>query len=76
MNTVRATAEKLGVSEKTVRGLIQAGRIEHHRVGLGRGVIRITDQAISDYLQSTRVGLSESSASDRQPRQRLKHLKL
>ncbi len=42
MMTVKEAAQRLNVSEKTVRNLLQAGKIGHHRIGAGRGVIRIS----------------------------------
>jgi excisionase family DNA binding protein len=47
--TVRQVAERLGVSPSCVYTLCAAGRIRHERHGLGRGVIRIPEDALEEY---------------------------
>ena len=42
-------AEWLGVSERTVRGLIASGELGHHRVGNGRGQVRILPSDLEAY---------------------------
>lgn len=53
--TVRQTAERLGVSPATVYQLCSARRIRHERHGLGRGTIRIPEDAIEEYHRSVTV---------------------
>lgn len=48
--SVREAAERLGVSADTVYGLCSAGKIAHARVGLGRGKIKISEEALAAYL--------------------------
>jgi len=59
--TVKQAAERLGVSAATVYQLCAAKLLAHSRVGLGRGVIRITEADIDRYLAGRRV------EEDRQP---------
>jgi excisionase family DNA binding protein len=58
--TVAETAERLKVSVATVYALCGSKQLAHTRVGVGRGTIRISDQAIEDYLQARTVGTSVS----------------
>ena len=48
--TVRKAAERLEVSQSTVYALIAAGKLKCHRVGVGRGCIRIHEDHIAAYL--------------------------
>jgi excisionase family DNA binding protein len=52
MLTVKQTAGRLNVSESTVYALIKNGLLRSHRVGVGRGVIRVSESAIAEYLDS------------------------
>lgn len=51
--TVAAVASRLEVSAYTVYSLISTGRLACHRVGTGRGVLRITEQQLQDYLEAS-----------------------
>ena len=55
MMTVKQVAEKLGVSIALVYALIQARKIRHERYGLGRGSIRITEDAVEEYRRMVTV---------------------
>lgn len=46
-------AKQLDVSVSTVYGLVASGRLRCHRVGLGRGSIRITPEHLAEYLAGT-----------------------
>jgi excisionase family DNA binding protein len=52
---VREAAAALRVSEGTMRGLLARRRIRHERHGLGRGVIRIPEDAIEEYREAATV---------------------
>ena len=52
---VREVAEQLGVAVTTVYGLCQERKIQHIRVGSGKGAIRISEQALADYLRAAMV---------------------
>lgn len=47
--TVRQAATALGISERLARDLIERGQLGHHRVGNGRGRIRIRPSDLSEY---------------------------
>jgi excisionase family DNA binding protein len=49
--TVRATAERLQVAEKTVRRLITAGELPTHRIG---GCVRASEVDLLVFLARTR----------------------
>lgn len=60
MLTFSEVCERLRMSPKTVRKLIASGEIEASRVGVGRGrggrgEYRITEQALTDYLERSKV---------------------
>ena len=50
--TVKQAAERLEVSPSTVYALVGAGRLKCHRVGLGRGAIRISEGHVVAYLEA------------------------
>lgn len=79
MLTVPQAAERLGVKPGLVRRLVAARRLRHARVGLGRGVIRIPEDAIEEYLRDVTVPVAEEGdGAGRPPNRRvsLKHLRL
>jgi excisionase family DNA binding protein len=49
MLTVKRTAEMLNVSPGLIYALCATGKLEHERYGLGRGTIRIREDAIQDF---------------------------
>lgn len=55
MNTVKQAAERLGVSAGLVYALCATGRLRHERHGLGRGTIRIPDDALDEYRRLATV---------------------
>lgn len=79
--TVRDVAVRLRVSQSCVYALVQQGRIASHRIGGGRGVVRISEADLQRYLTACRAAEAEShephyEAPRRAPRVELKHLKL
>ena len=77
MLSIKQAAEQLNVSEKTIRNLLDSGQLAFHRIGAGRGVIRIAEEALAAYLAECEVVANQPSA----PRRRvaphtLRHLKL
>ncbi len=73
MLTVKAAAERLGVSPALIYALVAARKIRHERHGLGRGAIRIPEDALVEYRQSVTV---ETKIADYQPAtpRKFKHL--
>lgn len=74
MYKVSQVAEKLSVSESIVYALIESGRLACHRIGVGRGTIRVSPADLDAYLVSCRV--QESEGPRPAPRPRLKHIKI
>lgn len=74
--TVKDVAARLNVSLSCVYQLVEAGRLPHHRIGLGRGAIRCSESDLSEYLAGNRES-SQVSESARPPaRTKLKHIKV
>ena len=73
--SVKQAAERLGVSVALVYGLCERRRIRHERHGLGRGTIRIPEDAIEEYRRSVTVG--PEGAGQPPPRKplKLKHIR-
>ena len=57
MHTISSIAEKLSVSERTVRRLIRSGKLSAINVGLGsqRQDLRITESALEDFIRGSAV---------------------
>ena len=53
--TVKQAAERLGISAATVYQLCSARRIRHERHGLGRGTIKIPEDALDEYRRSVTI---------------------
>lgn len=53
--TVQEAADRLRCSRGLVYALCLQGKLEHHRLGLGRGTIRIQEAAIASFLSATIV---------------------
>lgn len=73
MMRVSEVAKRLQVSKSMVYALVDNGKLVAHRVGLGRGTIRISETDLNDYLDSCRVQKQERNPASKP---RLKHLKL
>jgi excisionase family DNA binding protein len=74
--TVKLAAERLGVSPALVYALCARGEIRHERHGLGRGVIRIAEQALDDYRRGREVVPKATDRAAQPRRVKLKHLRL
>lgn len=53
--TVNEVARRLGVSGKLIYALCAGGKIVHERFGLGRGTIRIAEEALEAYRRTAKV---------------------
>jgi excisionase family DNA binding protein len=67
--SVRQVAEKLKVSTKLIYALCASGKIVHERHGLGRGTIRITEEALEEYRRGAKVEQANTTLAP------LKHLR-
>jgi excisionase family DNA binding protein len=64
MFTVKDTAARIGVSEQLVYALCAGRRLRHVRVGLGRGTIRIPEDAVDEYLRGRTVAVGEAPTAE------------
>jgi excisionase family DNA binding protein len=55
MLTVKQVAALLNISATCVYQLVATGRLPNHRIGVGRGAIRIDDSDLLAYLDRSRV---------------------
>jgi excisionase family DNA binding protein len=79
MLTVQETATMLGISPGLVYALCSSKRLRHERHGLGRGKIRIPEDAVEEYRRSVTVAATvkvPQAAAPPAARLQLKHLKL
>jgi excisionase family DNA binding protein len=67
-------ADVLNVSRSLVYQLIESGKLACHRIGTGRGAIRVSEHDLADFLIETRSVRVEEA--QRPPRRKLKHLKI
>lgn len=76
MLTVQQAAVRLGISTALVYALVARRKIRHERHGLGRGVIRIPEDALDEYRNTCAVGAREEEPAAPPPpaRVKLKHL--
>ena len=74
--TVKQVAERLTVSASCIYQLVETGRLSHHRIGVGRGAIRFSEQDIDDFLSDARQHSQQTGTAADPPRRILKHLKL
>jgi excisionase family DNA binding protein len=72
---VAEAAARLEVSSATIYGLVAAGKLRCHRVGLGRGAIRISEQHIAEFLAGAEPVVKPAPAPvAARTKVRLKHL--
>jgi excisionase family DNA binding protein len=69
--TVKQAAERLQVSQATVYQLCEKRKLAHARIGVGRGAIRVDEDALAAFLQASTVapGRPANAAA-------LKHIRL
>jgi excisionase family DNA binding protein len=73
--TIKQVAERLAVSSATAYELCAQRKLAHLRLGVGRGTIRVDEQALDDFIKGTTVQPAEPAAP-KAPPMRLKHLKV
>jgi excisionase family DNA binding protein len=70
--TVKQVAEHLQVSQATVYQLCATGKLTHVRVGVGRGAIRVDEDALAAFIRACTVECGASGAGEdllkREPR--------
>ena len=73
---VREVAKRVDISVSLTYRLIESGKLRCSRHGLGRGVIRVSEDQLAEYLASTQQEKSPSQSESPRHRSRLKHLQL
>lgn len=73
--TVQEVADRLQLSSSAVYRLVESGRLACHRLGSGRGVIRVSEEDLRRYLDGCRHG-ARPAERPAPPRPSLRHLKL
>jgi excisionase family DNA binding protein len=74
--SVREAAERLNVSRNTVYSLCETGELQHRRIGVGRGCIRIAEEDFAEYLERKKVGRESVSPAPKPKPIALEHLDL
>jgi len=62
--TVRQAAAAMNVDDRTVYSLCSNGELAHHRIGVGRGTIRISQVDLQRYLSRQRVEFRVAEAAE------------
>lgn len=73
--TVREVAERLHVSTRCVYQLIDEGRLGCHRIGLGRGRLRVAPRELDRFLAGCEREMRGQEAQPARAPVRLKHLR-
>ena len=71
---VREAAQRLDVSQATVYALVASGKLRCHRVGLGRGCIRISEEHLAEYLKGAEPIVVQAPPPAPARKARLRHL--
>jgi excisionase family DNA binding protein len=71
MFSVSEAAAELKVSDSLIYSLCKRRKLRHERHGLGKGVIRISEEALAEYRRECEVGTEvEEPAASPLPRRR------
>lgn len=78
MLTVKQAADQLGVSSTLIYTLCTRGAIAHERYGLGRGTIRLSQEALDDFRNRcrARAPAAPAPAARASALPRLQHIQL
>lgn len=79
MLTVKQVAERLAVSQTCVYQLIATGKLACHRIGIGRGAIRVGEDDLAAFVESSRTPAESCPPPKPQKlvsRRQFKHLRL
>jgi excisionase family DNA binding protein len=74
--TVREVARSLEISVSLTYRFIESGKLRCSRHGMGRGVIRVSEDQLADYLAMAEQGPRPSLPESAPRRMRLKHIQL
>ncbi len=70
---VKDAAKRLEVSPATIYALVASGRLRCHRIGIGRGAIRIGEDQLAEFLSGAVPAVNVPPAPE--ARVKLKHLR-
>lgn len=73
--TVAQAAELMQISNSLLYALIEKRKIRHHRLGVGHGAIRISQQDIHEFLDSTTVGIRRKSVVEKKTKSRSQNVR-
>jgi excisionase family DNA binding protein len=73
--TIRDVAQRLTIAPSTAYALIQSGKIVGHRIGVGRGAIRVDEEDLETFLESCRSS-PRPAPRRKAPPPSLKHLRI
>jgi excisionase family DNA binding protein len=52
--TVKQVADRLCLSPSQIYVLCNSGKLPHHRFGVGRGAIRVTEEQLAEYVETSK----------------------
>ncbi len=73
--TVGEVAERLNASRSFVYQLVESGRLVAHRIGTGRGAIRVSEEDLASFLEASRQAVAGKNEAPEPPKRRLRHLR-
>lgn len=78
MFTVMEIAKRLRISPALAYALVEAGKMPHYRIGLGRGSIRVSEEQLARFLNECEEKIAEPHrpAPPVKPRLTLRHINL
>ena len=79
MLTVQDVATELNVTCQCVYGLIDAGKLVAHRIGVGRGTIRVSRADFAEFMRASRTRSEKTPATQHSkgtPLTKLKHISI
>jgi excisionase family DNA binding protein len=62
--TMKQVAERFAVAQTTVYLLCSESKIDHIRVGIGRGAIRISEEALDAFIKGATVRVGEAADAE------------
>jgi len=75
MLTVKEVAQRLRVSATCVYQLIDKRQLMCHRIGVGRGAIRICEADLAEFIGDCKERRGDSGLSSSRPGKKLRHLR-
>lgn len=61
--TIADISDLLKISQSNAYALVETGKLVAHRIGVGRGTIRVSDDDLQDYLGNCRTEVVKRSRS-------------